>query len=432
MEKKTIGKFISALRRANGMTQRELADKLFVSDKAVSRWERDECAPDLTLIPAIAEIFGITTDELLRGERNTSSNSNDEEIAVKQKNKSDKLFKSMLYNRMIKYKNLTLISLGLIALSLIAAIIFNLGLLKGIVGFCVASVFLVASLVCQVCFASSACMPIDDEDEHAETVRKANSDIVNKAMKVTFCACIMFAFILPISLVGDAYAGLTFGAWLKMGAIFAAVTLVILHVTYLFSIRKILIVKGLLHSDSSDEDAFRYRKKLLVKTLAISIGIALVLSVCIVVVGNLDATDFAKKHEFTDADGWKKFKEFMKNTNGYYDPDKDSYVSELPVYPPDSFVDVYYYTDYIYDINGDVYMKFEYRTRFYSTIRYVEFNGDGSPAVIEVYTSEAIHDARAKIEGIQQILIALIIADFAICAFIYISKYMTSAKRQIK
>ena len=69
MDKKTIGKFISALRRANGMTQKELGEKLYVSDKAISRWERDECLPELSLIPTIAEIFGITTDELLRGER---------------------------------------------------------------------------------------------------------------------------------------------------------------------------------------------------------------------------------------------------------------------------------------------------------------------------------------------------------------------------
>ena len=41
MEKKTIGSFIAALRRANGLTQKELAEKLNVSDKAVSRWERD-------------------------------------------------------------------------------------------------------------------------------------------------------------------------------------------------------------------------------------------------------------------------------------------------------------------------------------------------------------------------------------------------------
>lgn len=69
MEKKTIGKFISALRRAKGLTQRELGDMLYVSDKTVSRWENDECAPDLYLVPTIADIFGISADELLRGER---------------------------------------------------------------------------------------------------------------------------------------------------------------------------------------------------------------------------------------------------------------------------------------------------------------------------------------------------------------------------
>ena len=69
MEKKTIGSFIAVLRKANGLTQKQLAQMLQVTDKTVSRWERDENLPDLTLIPVIAEIFGITSDELLRGER---------------------------------------------------------------------------------------------------------------------------------------------------------------------------------------------------------------------------------------------------------------------------------------------------------------------------------------------------------------------------
>ena len=51
------------------MTQKDLAERLNVSDKTVSRWERDDGAPDLAAIPAIAEIFGVTCDELLRGER---------------------------------------------------------------------------------------------------------------------------------------------------------------------------------------------------------------------------------------------------------------------------------------------------------------------------------------------------------------------------
>lgn len=73
METKTIGSFIAVLRKASGMTQKQLAEKLCVSDKTVSRWERNETLPDLSLIPVIAEIFGVTSDELLRGERRQSA-----------------------------------------------------------------------------------------------------------------------------------------------------------------------------------------------------------------------------------------------------------------------------------------------------------------------------------------------------------------------
>ena len=66
MEKKSLGKFIAILRKAKGLTQKELAELLNVSDKAVSRWERDESAPDITLIPVLAELFDVTCDELLR------------------------------------------------------------------------------------------------------------------------------------------------------------------------------------------------------------------------------------------------------------------------------------------------------------------------------------------------------------------------------
>lgn len=69
MENKTMGSFIAVLRKSRGMTQKELAELLNVSDKAVSRWEREESMPDIGLLPILADIFEVTCDELLRGER---------------------------------------------------------------------------------------------------------------------------------------------------------------------------------------------------------------------------------------------------------------------------------------------------------------------------------------------------------------------------
>ena len=62
-----IGKTIAELRKKNNMTQSEVADILGVSYQAVSKWERDESLPDITLLPQIADLFHITIDQLLRG-----------------------------------------------------------------------------------------------------------------------------------------------------------------------------------------------------------------------------------------------------------------------------------------------------------------------------------------------------------------------------
>lgn len=65
MDYKSMGQIISALRKENGLTQKELADKLNLTDKAVSKWERDLACPDTQTIPKLAEILGISVEELL-------------------------------------------------------------------------------------------------------------------------------------------------------------------------------------------------------------------------------------------------------------------------------------------------------------------------------------------------------------------------------
>jgi transcriptional regulator with XRE-family HTH domain len=64
-----IGTFIAALRKSRGLTQQEVANSLGVSDKTISKWECGNGLPDITAIPAIAELFEVTADEILCGER---------------------------------------------------------------------------------------------------------------------------------------------------------------------------------------------------------------------------------------------------------------------------------------------------------------------------------------------------------------------------
>ena len=71
LDKEKMGLFIAQLRREKEATQKELADRLYVSDKAVSKWERGLSVPDISLLLPLAEILGVTTTELLRGERFT-------------------------------------------------------------------------------------------------------------------------------------------------------------------------------------------------------------------------------------------------------------------------------------------------------------------------------------------------------------------------
>ena len=69
MDQVKIGKFISSLRKEKGYTQEQLAEKLNVSNKSISRWENGNTMPDLSLIPKLCEILGISINELLSGER---------------------------------------------------------------------------------------------------------------------------------------------------------------------------------------------------------------------------------------------------------------------------------------------------------------------------------------------------------------------------
>lgn len=69
IDKEKFGEFVAKLRKERGLTQQELADKLFLSNKAVSKWERGQSLPDITTLEPLGQCLGVTVTELLRGER---------------------------------------------------------------------------------------------------------------------------------------------------------------------------------------------------------------------------------------------------------------------------------------------------------------------------------------------------------------------------
>lgn len=69
MMNETIGSRICKYRKAKGMTQEDLAEKLGVSSQAVSKWENDASCPDISLLPELAKTLGVTVDTLLTGKQ---------------------------------------------------------------------------------------------------------------------------------------------------------------------------------------------------------------------------------------------------------------------------------------------------------------------------------------------------------------------------
>ena len=121
MNQEKIGRFISEKRKELGLTQKELADKLYVTDKTISRWENGNYMPDLSSIIVLSDILGVSTYELLLGEEMTKKDKNkdnietetrvlfsldkEEEIIKKLNEIDDLIYKGKFYEKTIQYNH---------------------------------------------------------------------------------------------------------------------------------------------------------------------------------------------------------------------------------------------------------------------------------------------------------------------------------------
>ncbi len=221
MDKKTIGQFIATLRKANGMTQKELADKLNVSDKAVSRWERDESAPDLTLIPVIAEIFGVTSDEILRGERRSS----DSPVTEYSERRTEKQLQNLIDGTVFKFRIMSVVAVAVAVLGLIAAMICNFGFLRAYIGFYVAAVFYAGSCAVGTVGAITAFYSLRDAEYGDTRLNTARRRVFSLFSKTMYALISFIAVTVPLLFVGDAFEGLDIEYWLFFGLVALVVSI---------------------------------------------------------------------------------------------------------------------------------------------------------------------------------------------------------------
>lgn len=227
MARKSIGQFISALRKANGMTQKQLAERLNVSDKAVSRWERDESAPDLSLIPVIAEIFGVTSDEILRGER---KNQADEDFAPQSNTRVEKQIEHLINSTRTKFIICSIISIGISFVGLLAAMICNFGFNRAGLGFLIGCIFYIPAVICEILFVILTANSVKTsgfEDERLNEYKK----VLFKTAFYTF-AIILYLFCITIPFIenGTNFFGITFDYWLLRNLIYSILYAVVFFV----------------------------------------------------------------------------------------------------------------------------------------------------------------------------------------------------------
>ncbi|MBO5178453.1 MAG: helix-turn-helix domain-containing protein [Lachnospiraceae bacterium] len=445
MEAKTIGKFITALRKANGMTQKDLAEKLNVSDKTISRWERDEGAPDLSMIPVIAEIFDVTCDELLRGERKspaereaareTTAEPQDsveafttsprEEFSAK----SEKQLKRLLKVTTSQFKNRTYIALGLSVLGIIVALICNLAFLKATLGGLLGMIFYAASIICQFIFHNRAALSVDDSGIDEESLAKFKRDTIRLTEKSIGFTVACLGFTSPLMLV-DAYLGLSAGSLFLWGMIGASLFLLIYGIV-LYFFHASLVRNGSYPLDEQKLIKFHHNHKLLGRC-------AIVLALLIFITYNVQqwAAYPYRLQKGTVYNDYESFVTYMEQdiqrTYQFIGNDftgNDMYVTEQI---PNSTV---YYDEFgnetsadealhrtLLDKNGNVVCEFIQRNGDVSTYDYTP--GDGTALPITVYTYEDWHTAKMLSKNIKLLFFPVYLLEVIAVIIFYRKKSM--------
>ena len=420
MEKKTLGSFLAALRKANGLTQRELAEKLNVSDKTISRWERDEGTPDLALIPVIAELFGVTSDELLRGERKAAGEEPSGAKGVKQRRR-------LLAASLSRYRNRSCLAAGLALCGLLAALVANFAFLRAYLGFFAGVVFFLAAALVQFTAVNAAFLAVDGEDLEEEQLADYRRRVIGTAERISGVIAVLLAVTAPLLLAGDAHWGLSGETFVTSGLLCGGIGLVLWAVVLLF-VHRGLVKSGRYPMDPERAAVYHYNARLQ-KICALSLAAVLILTALLegILVGFGDITRVARAEVFRDIDAFVAFMEQdVPDRNSAWMTPAPAPDEDVPI-PDDS---VQYYdangnpitaeeamTDTIVDPDGNVVRSFVRRNQSVWSWQ-CTWSGD-TLLSLSVYTDDAIDRARAEVETIGAVFTAAYIGEAALFLLIY-------------
>ena len=270
MAKTTMGEFLAILRKSKGMTQQDAADRLGVSNKTVSSWETGASSPDISLLPAIAELYGVTCDELLRGERISPA---EPPQATEQKREK------ALAHLLARYKNnvsiAAMVSYGLAVLAALLTLILAFAAFQSRLGFFIGLILLAASLFVTLLACRRAVFLVSQDNFEAEATERFFLYLFRIRGRVCIACAAAFGFIFPHVFI-PAYMGLSIGSAFLFGAIGAAAAFLIAGFIY-------LLVKT--KSERFPENERKYLRFKLINGAVIFGCAALISAVAISVVG---------------------------------------------------------------------------------------------------------------------------------------------------
>ena len=258
-----IGRMLKRLRKEHNMTVKDVKQRLHddygvdVAEKTLYNWERDEGTPELSLIPVIAEIFGVSCDELLRGERRSpeerAEHADASVTGITPKGARER--KRILDVGMARYKNQTFVAMGIAVLGLIVAMICNLCLLVPIVAFLAAAIFYLVAVVCEAVFINIAFCTVSGDEMEENDVMQFRYRVCMLAEICFGLVIVLFASCVPllaseVGLLWELYWDL---GWLFSG-VACAVPALLIYLIILYFVNAALLRKGIYRKSQGSGD----------------------------------------------------------------------------------------------------------------------------------------------------------------------------------